>query len=76
MFNYHTRWRGRDKQKKINKTLWNKRGKKNKAGFTKTERPGELALALMKTSAFFSPGKDRQRTLCLPHTEQRSGAPS
>ena len=28
MFNYHTRWRGRDKQKKINKTLWNKRGKK------------------------------------------------
>lgn len=51
-------------------------GKKNKAGFTKTQRPGELALTLMKTSAFFSPGKDRQRTLCLPHTEQRSGAPS
>lgn len=46
MFNYHTRWRGRDKQKKINKTLWNKRGKKKIKQVSPKHRDLESSLSL------------------------------
>lgn len=46
MFNYHTRWRGRDKQKKINKNLMEQEGKKKIKQVSPKQRDLESSLSL------------------------------